>query len=71
MVFVVLGRESQTSPVEVSDCIPFWAASVCSCCKKAKKHLVPRINLLGSWGHAANGGDTGQWAARALEDQQD
>lgn len=31
-----------------TDCIPFWAASVCSCCKKAKKHLIPRINLLDS-----------------------
>lgn len=70
MVFVVLGRESQTSPAEVSDGIPFWAAFVCSCSKKTK-HLIPRINLLGSWGHAANDGDTRQWATRALEDPTD
>lgn len=47
-VFIVLGQERQISPAEVSDCMPFWAASVCSCCKKAKKHLIPRIDLLGS-----------------------
>lgn len=70
MVFAVLGQETQTSPVGVSDCIPSWAASVCSC-EKAKKHLMPRINLLGSWGRAADDGDTRQWATRALEDQQD
>jgi len=36
--------------------------------KKANKLLeIPRISLLGSWGHAADDGDGGQWAARALE----
>lgn len=68
MVSGILGQESGTSPAEVSNCIPFWAASACSCCKKANKLLeIPKISLLGSWGHAANDGEIRQWAARALE----
>lgn len=68
MVFGVLGRKSWTSPAEISDCIPFWAASVCSCCKKTNKLLkIPKISLLAPWGRAATDGDIRQWAARALE----
>lgn len=68
MVSGVLGQESWTSPAEVSNCIPFWAASVCSCCKKANKLLeIPKISLLGLWGHAANDGGIRQQAARAPE----
>lgn len=68
MVFGVLGGESWTSPAEVSNCIPFWAASVCSCCKKANKLLeIPKISPLAPWGRAANNGDIRQQAVRALE----
>lgn len=68
MVSGVLGWESQTSPAEISSCMLFWAVSVCSCCKKANKLLeITKISLLCSWGHAANYGDSRQWAAGALE----
>lgn len=43
MVSAVLGEGSRTSPPEASTCIPFWAASVCSYCKKANKlQEIPR-----------------------------
>lgn len=49
MVSGVPGWESHTSPADVSTCVPSWAASDCSCCKRANKLLeIPKINLLSS-----------------------
>lgn len=64
MVSAILGQESGTSPAEVSNCIPFWAASVCSYCKKANKLLeTPKISF---WAH----GVTQQMVGRSGSGQQ-